>query len=133
MGPCQARLESLGDLLQIVVGTFSEASTDLDRTIRGIAESRPGALPLKTGGAASHRSLDWPSTWPALEIFLCPLFPVPGGLSGVPSGASWGGRQGGGGQEEGLDSPGDEDPEGGRGLSLRLHQGTGEGPGPPWT
>ena len=40
MGPCQARLESLGDLLQIVVGAFGEASTDLDRTIRGMAESQ---------------------------------------------------------------------------------------------
>ena len=40
MGPCQARLESLGDLLQIVVGAFGEASTDLDRTIRRIAELR---------------------------------------------------------------------------------------------
>ena len=40
VGPCQARLESLGDLLQIVVGAFGEASTDLDRMIRGIAESR---------------------------------------------------------------------------------------------
>ena len=40
VGPCQARLESLGDLLQIVVGAFGEASSDLDRAIRGIAESR---------------------------------------------------------------------------------------------
>ena len=39
VGPCQARLESLGDLLQLVVGAFGEASTDLDRMIRGIAES----------------------------------------------------------------------------------------------
>ena len=39
-GPCQARLESLGDLLQLVVGAFGEASTDLDRVIKGIAESR---------------------------------------------------------------------------------------------
>ena len=40
MGPCQARLESLGNLLQIVVGAFGEASTDMDRMIQGIAESR---------------------------------------------------------------------------------------------
>ena len=40
VGPCQARLESLGDMLQIVVGAFGEASSDLDRAIRGIAESR---------------------------------------------------------------------------------------------
>ena len=40
VGPCQARLESLGDLLQIVVGVFAKASTDLGRMIRGIAESR---------------------------------------------------------------------------------------------
>ena len=40
MGPCQARLESLGNLLQIVVGAFGEASTDMNRMIQGIAESR---------------------------------------------------------------------------------------------
>jgi hypothetical protein len=40
VGPCQAWLESLGELLQIVVGAFGEASTDLDRLIRGIAESQ---------------------------------------------------------------------------------------------
>ena len=40
MGPCQARLESLGNLLQIVVGAFGEASTDIDRMIQGIAKSR---------------------------------------------------------------------------------------------
>ena len=40
MGPYQARLESLGDLLQLVVAAFGEASTDLDRVIKEIAESR---------------------------------------------------------------------------------------------
>ena len=40
VGPFQARLESLGDLLQLVVAAFGEASTDLDRVIKGIAESR---------------------------------------------------------------------------------------------
>ena len=40
VGPCQERLESLGDLLQTVVGYWGETSTDLDRMIRAIAESR---------------------------------------------------------------------------------------------
>ena len=38
--------------------------------------------------------------------------------------------QGGGGQEEGLGHPGGEEPEGGRGIPLRLHPGAGEGPDP---
>ena len=40
MGPCQERLESLGELLQVVVGYWSEVSTDLDRIIHAIAEAR---------------------------------------------------------------------------------------------
>ena len=46
MGPCQARLESLGDLLQIVVGAFGEASTDLDRMIRVLYLSRQEGRPV---------------------------------------------------------------------------------------
>ena len=40
VGPCVARLESLGDILELVVGAFGEASSDLDRVITALAESR---------------------------------------------------------------------------------------------
>ena len=40
VGYCQERLESLGHLLQMVVGYWGETLTDLDRMIRAIAESR---------------------------------------------------------------------------------------------
>ena len=49
VGPCQERLESLGDLLQMVVGYWGETSTDLDRMIRAIAESRVLYLSRETG------------------------------------------------------------------------------------
>ena len=80
--------------------------------------------------------------WSVFPLFACWLvesisFPiclsVPGGLSAVKDGTPGGGRQGGGGQEEGLVCPGAEDQEGGGGLPLRLHQGPGEGPGPAST
>ena len=32
--------ESLGDILELVVGAFGEASSDLDRVITALAESR---------------------------------------------------------------------------------------------
>ena len=40
VGPCQERLKNLGDLLQMVVGYWGETSTDMDRMMRAIAESR---------------------------------------------------------------------------------------------
>ena len=40
MGPLQERLESMGPLLQIVVGAFGDTSSDFGRVIRGLAESR---------------------------------------------------------------------------------------------
>ena len=40
VGPCQERLESLGELLQLVVGFWGEVSTDLDRVIKAISEAR---------------------------------------------------------------------------------------------
>ena len=127
MGPCQARLEYLGDLLQVVVGAFGEASSDLDRLLRGIAESR--VLYLSKHEGRPNRT----SAGTAPPIFLDALCEMPGGLSGVPDGASGGGRQGGGSQAEGLARRGGEDPEGGRGLPLRLHLGQGEGSDAPRT
>ena len=91
------------------------------------------ALPLLSGVVACHQRLDRPSAWPAPPSFLCPLCPVPGGLSGITNGTPWGGRQGGGGQEEGLVCTGGEEPEGGRGLPFHLHLGPGEGYDPPQT
>ena len=49
VGPCQERLESLGDLLQVVVGYWGEVSTDLDRIIRAVAEARVMFLAGETG------------------------------------------------------------------------------------
>ena len=33
VGPCVARLESLGEILELVVGAFGEVSSDLDRVM----------------------------------------------------------------------------------------------------
>ena len=80
---------------------------------------------------ASHRCLDRPSARIASPIFLRPFCPQPGGLSDVADGAPGGGPQEGGNEEEGLDSTGGEELEGGRGLPFRLHPGPGEGSHPP--
>ena len=40
MGPCVARLETFGEILQLVVGAFGEASSDLDSVVTALAESR---------------------------------------------------------------------------------------------
>ena len=49
VGSCQDRLESLGELLQVVVGYWGETSTDLDMIIRAIAESMVLYLSRETG------------------------------------------------------------------------------------
>ena len=49
MGPCVARLETLGGILELVVGAFGEASSDLDRTIKALAESRVLFLSRESG------------------------------------------------------------------------------------
>ena len=49
VGPCVARLETLGGLLELVVGAFGEASADLGRTIKALAESRVLYLSRETG------------------------------------------------------------------------------------
>ena len=49
VGPCVARLESLGDILELVVGAFGEASSDLDRVITAMAESRVLYLSRESG------------------------------------------------------------------------------------
>ena len=38
VGPCVARLKSLGSILELVVGAFGEVSPDLDRTVTALAE-----------------------------------------------------------------------------------------------
>ena len=40
VGPCVARLEGLGSILELVVGAFGEVSVDLNRAIPALAESR---------------------------------------------------------------------------------------------
>ena len=49
VGPCQERLESLGDVLHMVVGYWGETLTDLDRIMRAIDESRVLYLSRETG------------------------------------------------------------------------------------
>ena len=49
VGPCQARLETLGGILEQIVGAFGEVSTDLDRLITALAESRILYLAQETG------------------------------------------------------------------------------------
>ena len=49
VGPCVARLESLGSILELVVGAFGEVSSDLDRTVTALAESRVMYLSRESG------------------------------------------------------------------------------------
>ena len=47
-------MESLGELLCLVVGAFREVSKDLERTIKGIAESRDLFISRETGQPVSE-------------------------------------------------------------------------------
>ena len=49
IGPCVARLDTMGDILELVVGAFGEASTDLERVMVAMAESRVLYLSRETG------------------------------------------------------------------------------------
>ena len=49
IGPCVARLETQGDILELVVGAFGEASSDLGRVITALAESRVLFLARESG------------------------------------------------------------------------------------
>ena len=49
IGPCVARLETHGDILELVVGAFGEVSADLDRVISALAESRVLFLARESG------------------------------------------------------------------------------------
>ena len=49
VGPCVARLERHGDILELVVGAFGEVSSDLDRVISAMAESRVLYLARESG------------------------------------------------------------------------------------
>ena len=49
VGPCVARLEGLGSILELVVGAFGEVSADLDRTVTALAESRVLYLSRESG------------------------------------------------------------------------------------
>ena len=53
VGPCVARLENHGDILQLVVGAFGEVSSDLDRVISALAESRVLYLARESGKPAT--------------------------------------------------------------------------------
>ena len=52
-------LESLGELLCLVVGAFGEVSEDLERTIKAIAESRALFLSRETGQPVSEARAGW--------------------------------------------------------------------------
>ena len=57
------RLESLGELLCLVVGAFGEVSEVLERMVKAIAESRELFLSGETGQPASERLAGfWAST-----------------------------------------------------------------------
>ena len=49
VGPCVARFETFGDILELVVGAFGEASADLDRVVTALAESRVLYLSRESG------------------------------------------------------------------------------------
>ena len=49
VGPCVARLEGLGSILELVVGAFGEVSADLDRTVTALAETRVLYLSRESG------------------------------------------------------------------------------------
>ena len=49
VGPCVARLETFGELLELVVGAFGEVSSDMDRVISAMAESRVLFLSRESG------------------------------------------------------------------------------------
>ena len=49
VGPCVARLETFGSILELVVGAFGEASSDLDRVVTALAESRVLYLSRESG------------------------------------------------------------------------------------
>ena len=49
VGPCVARLETFGEILQLVVGAFGEVSSDMERVIVAMAESRVLYLSRETG------------------------------------------------------------------------------------
>ena len=58
-GTLVQRLESLGELLCLVVGAFGEVSEDLDRIIRAMAESRALYLSRETGMPVSDVRAGW--------------------------------------------------------------------------
>ena len=58
-GPLVQRLESLGELLCLVVGAFGEVSEDLERTIKAIAEARVLYLSRETGLPVSDSKAGW--------------------------------------------------------------------------
>ena len=58
-GPLVQRVESLGELLRLVVEAFGEVSEDLERTITAIAESRALFLSRETGQPVSEARAGW--------------------------------------------------------------------------
>ena len=49
VGPCVARFEIFGDILELVVGAFGEESSELDRVVTAMAESRVLYLSRESG------------------------------------------------------------------------------------
>ena len=48
-GPCVAKFLTFGNILELVVGAFGEASADLDRVVTALAESRVLYLSRESG------------------------------------------------------------------------------------
>ena len=101
---------SASDKFQLVVGAFGEASTDLDRTITALAESRVLFLSRESGKPITD---GWRSimliAWPVPPLFFCSVCAGPGSL---PDSQGWpfgGGRPGGGREKEGHHGAGGEE------------------------
>ena len=57
MGPVERRLEEYGDLLGLVVGTWGEASEDLQNLVQAIAQATVTSVGLARGRPATDTEL----------------------------------------------------------------------------
>ena len=77
VGPCVARLERLRRILELVVGAFGEVSSDLDRAVTVLDESRvlylsrESSKPFRRGGGVAS----WASTGNISQFFLSGCLP----------------------------------------------------------
>ena len=116
VGPCVARLDTMGDILELVVGAFGEASTDLERVIVAMAESRVLYLSRET----CDRRLAQRGGWPVPPPLLSAVCQGTGSLLAVPAWSPWPEGKGGSGQEEGADGARGEDKDGSCGAPCSI-------------